>query len=209
MTRRATVGVVVVIAIALAASAALLGAATTYHVVPDRSTVRIDVGKSGAFSFAGHSHEVEGPIRGSVKADQGDVTHAQIQLTIRAADLRVSGKGEPAADVPKVQERMLGPDVLDVAKYPEITFRSTSVAAEGHQSGGSPLRVTGEVTIRGRTKQVSALVQVRMEGASLTASGSFVVKQTDFGITPVTIGGVVSVKDAMTIHFTVTAASST
>jgi len=209
MTPRATVGAVVVIAIASAASAALLGAATTYRVVPDQSTVRIDVGKSGTFSFAGHTHEVEGPIQGSVKADRNDMTHAQIQLTIRAASLRVSGKGEPAGDVPKVQERMLGPDVLDVAKYPEITFRSTSVAAEAHQGGGSPVRVTGEVTIRGRTKQVSALVQVRMEGASLTASGSFVVKQTDFGITPVTVGGVVSVKDALTIHFTVTAASST
>jgi polyisoprenoid-binding protein YceI len=205
MTPRGIVGVVV-ITLASAAGAVLPAATTTYRVVANKSTVRIEVGKSGAFGFvAGHTHEVEGRIEGNVKADPGDVTHAEIHLTIRAADLRVSGRGEPPADVPKVQERMLGPDVLDVARFPEITFRSTSVAAEGHHDGGSPLRVTGEVTLRGQTKPVSALVQARIDGASLTASGTFVVKQTEFGIKPVSIAGVVNVKDALTIHFTVTA----
>jgi polyisoprenoid-binding protein YceI len=207
MTPRVAIGVVV-IALASAAGAAVHASAATYRVVPDKSTVRIEVGKSGAFGFvAGHAHEVEGQIHGTVKVDPSEMTHAEIHLTIRAADLRVSGKGEPPADVPKVQERMLGPDVLDVARFPEIAFRSTSVAAEGRHDGGSPLRVTGEVTLHGQTKPVSALVQVRIDGASLTASGTFVVKQTDFNIKPVSIAGVVNVKDALTIHFTVTAAS--
>lgn len=206
MTPRGIVGVFI-ITLASAAGAVLPAATTTYRVDAAKSTVRIEVGKSGAFGFAGHTHEVEGPIEGIVKAGPGDPTHAEINLTIRAAELRVSGKGEPAADVPKVRERMLGPDVLDVARFPEITFRSTSVAAEGQHDGGSPLRVTGEVTLHGQTKPVSALVQVRIDGASLTASGTFVVKQTDFNIKPVSVSGVVNVKDALTIHFTVTAAS--
>jgi polyisoprenoid-binding protein YceI len=185
-----------------------LSAATTYRVVPEKSTVRIEVGKGGAFGFvAGHTHEVEAPIAGSVAADVRDPRHAEIRLTINAADLRVTGKGEPRDDVPKVQERMVGPDVLDVARFPEITFRSSSIAVEGARDGTMELRVTGDVTLHGRTKPVTAPVKVRIEGGSLTAAGTLSVKQTDFGITPVSVGGVVNVKDTLSIHFTIRAAS--
>ena len=184
-------------------------AGRTYRVVPEKSSLRIEVGKGGAFGFvAGHTHEVEGRIQGRITADARDLSSSAIQLTIRAADLRVSGKGEPPDDVPKVQERMLGPDVLDVARYPEITFRSRSVAVGGGRSAAADLRVTGELTLHGRSKSITAPVRVQIDGGSLTASGTLTVKQSDFGIKPVSVGGVVNVKDALTIHFTVTADSA-
>src|SRR5437879_4997758 len=143
-----------------------LSVATTYRVVPDKSLLRIEVGKGGAFGFvAGHTHEVAGRIQGRIAADTRDLSAAEIQLTIRAADLRVSGKGEPPDDVPKVQERMAGPDVLDVARFPEITFRSTSVAG-GERRDAADLRVTGELTLHGRTKPITAPVRVRIHGSS-------------------------------------------
>ena len=181
-------------------------AGTTYRVLPEKSTLRIEVGKGGAFGFvAGHTHEVEGPIEGRIAADARDLSHAEIQLTIRTADLRVSGKGEPAGDVPKVQERMVGPDVLDVAHFPQITFRSTSVTTGAQSDAGADLRVTGELTLHGRSRPITAPVHVRIGAASLMATGTLTVKQSDFGIKPVSVGGVVNVKDALTIHFTVTA----
>jgi polyisoprenoid-binding protein YceI len=184
-------------------------AATTYRIESSKSSLRIEVGKSGAFAFvAGHTHEVEGRIEGNVSADAHDLAHAEIRLTIRAGDLRVSAKGEPPNDVPKVQERMLGPDVLDAARFPEITFRSTSIAAGTGPGTASDLRVTGELTLRGRTKSITASVHVRIEGASLTATGTLTVKQTDFGIKPVSVAGVVTVKDTLTIHFAITADSA-
>ena len=196
------------IAIVVAAGSNGLAGATAYRVVPDKSSLRIEVGKGGAFGFlAGHTHEVEGRIQGGVTADARDLPHAEIRLTIHAADLRVSGKGEPPEDVPKVQERMLGPDVLDVARFPDITFRSTSVVGGAQREAGADLRVTGELTLHGRTKSITAPVHVRIDGSSLTATGTLSVKQSDFGIKPVSVGGVVSVKDALTIHFSVTAAS--
>ena len=201
--RYRSAGVAIAAALAIASNGS--AAATTYRVVPDKSPLRIEVGKGGAFGFvAGHTHEVEGKIQGRVTADPGDLAHAEIQLTIRTTELRVSGKGEPPEDVPKVQERMLGPDVLDVARFPEITFRSTSVAVDSGRREN--LTVTGDLTLHGRTKQVTTPVRVRIDGTSLTATGTLTVKQTDFGIKPVSVGGVVNVKDALTIHFTVTAA---
>ena len=39
----------------------------------------------------------------------------------------------------------------------------------------------------------------------LTATGKFVIKQTDYGITPISVGGVVKVKNELNITFTVAA----
>jgi len=210
----ATINRSVAIALACAIGAGVcaatraLAAAAAYRVVPAKSTLRIEIGKSGAFSFAaGHTHEVTGPIEGRVTADQNDPARADIQITIRTAELKVSAAGEPPADVPKVQERMAGPDVLDVAHFPDITFRSTSIAASGKNNTTGTTQVTGQLTLHGRSREVTVPVRVQFEGGSLTASGTLSVKQTDFGIKPVSVAGVVNVKDALTIHFTITAAS--
>jgi hypothetical protein len=40
----------------------------------------------------------------------------------------------------------------------------------------------------------------------VTATGRFALKQTDYGIRPVSVGGVVSVKDSVDISFTIVAA---
>src|SRR4051794_30571128 len=52
----ATVAVAVAVAAGQRAGAAV---ARTFTVDPAQSRALIDVGKSGAFSFAGHTHEVE------------------------------------------------------------------------------------------------------------------------------------------------------
>jgi len=42
-----------------------------------------------------------------------------------------------------------------------------------------------------------------MDSNTLTATGRFTVKQTDHGSKPVSVGGVVSVKDAVNASFTI------
>jgi len=156
----------------------------------------IDVGKAGAFSFAGHTHEVEAPIRsGTIIYDADAPAKSTVRLEFNAAAMRVTGKGESKDDVPKVQETMLGPQVLDVKQFPTITFESTSVSANND--------VAGRLTIRGVTKPVTARVALKVDGKTLTATGKLAIRQTDFGIKPISIGGVVKVKDELAISFTV------
>lgn len=177
----------------------------TFTAEPGQSRAMIDVGKAGAFSFAGHTHEVEAPLKsGVVHFDPDAPAKSDVRLEFNAAAMRVTGKGESADDVPKVQETMAGEQVLDVKKYPTIVFESTSVTAKG--AGPSlALTVAGRMTIHGVTKAVSAPVVVKIDGQSLTATGKFQIKQTDFGIKPISIGGVVKVKDELGVTFTVVA----
>ena len=186
-------------ALVLAGSVALLAAGPrTFTVEPERSKALIDVGKTGAFSFAGHTHEVEAPLTsGVVHLDPDNPSRADVRLEFNAAALRVTGKGESADDVPKVTQTMLNDMVLDVKKYPTITFESTSITAKGE--------VAGRLTIHGTTRPVAATVAWKVTGDSLTATGKFSIKQTDFGIKPISVGGVVKVKDELNITFTIVA----
>jgi len=191
----------------LSASIGVLAAGPrTFRVDTQSSRALIDVGKTGAFSFAGHTHEVEAPLSsGVVHLDPDTLSRSDVRLEFNAAAMRVTGKGDPPADVPKVTEAMLGPQVLDVKQYPSITFESTAVTATGTLPSLT-LSVAGKLTIRSTTKPVTASVAMKVDGTTLTATGRFTIKQTDFGIKPISAGGgAVKVKDELTINFTIAA----
>ena len=192
--------------VALAASLTLVAAGPrTFTVDPARSKALIDVGKAGAFSFAGHTHEVDAPLTsGTIHFDADAISKSDIRLQFNAAAMKVTGKDEPPDDVPKVTQAMLGEQVLDVKKYPSIVFESTVVSGRGTATAVD-LLVTGNLTIRGTTKPVRSTVSAKIDGDTLTATGKFTIKQTDFGIKPISVGGVVKVKDELTINFTIVA----
>jgi len=198
-----------------ASAAALVGALAalpaqaapkTYAIVPDQSRVTVHVGKSGLFGFAGHEHEVIGPVaQGEVVADEADLAHATVTMEFDLTQLKVSGKGEPAEDVPKVQEKMLGPEALDVARHPKATFRSTAVAGTASGPESWDLQVRGDLTLHGVTAPVTVAMRVARGGTAFNATGRATIRHTDFGMKPISVAGVVKVKNELVLEFAVTA----
>ena len=182
------------------------GERRSYRVDPAKSQVVIRVGRAGLFKFAGHEHEVLAPhFVGEIQTDGGDVGRARVDLTFEAAALRVTGKGEPPEDVPKVHARMIGGDVLDVARFPSVTFRSTAVTGRSSGEGIYDLSITGELTLHGVQRSMVVPVRVVLSAGTLQATGSIVLGQTDFGITPVSVAGVVKVQNELRIDFSIVA----
>lgn len=170
------------------------------------SRVLIRVGKAGAFGFAGHAHEVEAPVTGKITLDRSDATRSEVLLEFDTASLRVTGKGEPAQDVPEVQRVMLSDRVLDATRYPKIVFRSRRITGAGSRGGSFTVSVAGELTLHGVSKALIIPVRVTLREGAVTAEGTAALKQTDFGIQPVTAaGGTVRVKDVLEITFTLQA----
>jgi polyisoprenoid-binding protein YceI len=196
-----------VLAAALAAAPATSWAAQkSYAVVPAERSVVIDVGKSGLFSFAGHTHEVVAPgFSGEVVADDEDLSRSRVTLVFDARALKVTGRGESAEDVPKVQEAMLGPKVLDAARFPEIRFVSKAVSGRALGPGSFTLDVAGELTLKGVTRPVALPLKVEVKGETLLAEGTTTLRQKDFGIQPVSVAGVVNVKNELKLTFRVEA----
>jgi polyisoprenoid-binding protein YceI len=182
-----------------------MATAASFQVDSTRSRAVIAVGKTGAFSFiAGHTHEVVATrLTGIIRVDRDAPTDSSVRLEIDTRALTVTGKGDPPEDVPKVQEAMQSAKVLDVARFPSIRFESTNVTVKSQTAATLDLTVGGRITLRDITRAVAVPVHVAFENGALTANGILSIKQSDYGIKPVSVAGAVAVKDALAISFTV------
>jgi polyisoprenoid-binding protein YceI len=168
------------------------------------SQVLIQVGKTGLFGFAGHPHEVIATdVQGRVTFDPADLQGASVSLEIAAAALRVTGKNEPPADVGEVQRVMLGERVLDVKRFPTIVFQSRRVILRKGTLSAADLLIEGDLILHGTRRPMTILTSTTVDAAGrLTARGEFSLKQSGFGMVPVTAaGGTIRVKDEIDIQF--------
>jgi polyisoprenoid-binding protein YceI len=159
-----------------------------------RSSLTIHVGKAGLLSAAGHEHWVNAPIAGGT-VDDSSVTPS-VRFTVDAKMLSVKAEnGVNDKDQAEVQSNMQN-KVLESSSYPQIVFQSTQVRPNGDHAW----RVSGDLTLHGATRPV--ILDVTRENDAY--AGAVRIKQTDFGIQPIKIGGgVVKVKDELEIHFQV------
>jgi polyisoprenoid-binding protein YceI len=88
-----------------------------------------------------------GPITGRVIIDESDLSRSSVEATIDAT--AISTRDE------KRDAHLRSPDFFDVEKYPTITFRSRRV----EPGKGGHLRVTGDLTIRGITRETTLEVE--------------------------------------------------
>jgi polyisoprenoid-binding protein YceI len=157
----------------------------------EHSTLTVFVYKSGLFSGFADDHVIRAPIAGGAVSSDAPLS---VEMSVRSANLKVLDRSLGAGKRAEVQARMLGPEVLDSGKYPDIAFTSTAI-----QSGG-PDRwtVTGRLSIHGVTRPTTFLV-TQQNGRY---RGTVVLKQRDVGMEPISIvGGTVKVKDDVKVEF--------
>src|SRR5688500_1523645 len=101
---------------------------------------------------------------------------------------------------------MLSEGDLVVARYFTLSLESDRLTARERPAGGVSLRLDGRLTLHGVTKPVSVHVAVRLDGSRMIATAETTVRQSEFGIRPVTAaGGTVRVKDEVDVMFTIVA----
>jgi polyisoprenoid-binding protein YceI len=187
-------------------SSSAWGQARPYAIDPAASRLVVHVGKTGLLGFAGHEHEIHAPLGGgTLVVDPGHVEASSADLRIDARTLRVVEKGERRADVPKVQAAMVGPDCLDVGRFPEIRFVSSTIGAKASAGGGFEVTVHGTLTLHGVSRQVTVPLHVAVGDDRLSATGTLALEQTDYGIKPISVAGVVKVKNEVRIELTLVA----
>jgi polyisoprenoid-binding protein YceI len=133
------------------------------------------------------------PARSSLAALGAKITSTE-PVEVHVFDGRVGLEGERvtgvafAADVSSIEstkerltEHLKKEDFLWVEKYPHATFVSTDVK-EGSTTPEFSHTVTGNLTIRGKTKQVSFPANIAVSPAEVTAKSEFVVNRQDFDI---------------------------
>jgi polyisoprenoid-binding protein YceI len=95
---------------------------------------------------------------------------------------------------------------LQSDRYPTATFKLTSpIALATDAASGQTIHVlaTGDLTIHGVTKSVTIPIDARLTGSTIELVGSITFPFSDFGMTPPSIGGFVSVQPNATMEFQV------
>jgi polyisoprenoid-binding protein YceI len=180
-----------------------------FAVDPAATRVRIHLGRAGLVKFLGHDHEIEAPVaEGRIEVVDDDPARSKVELRFEAARFAIVPGSEPAGDVPKVEERMRGPEVLDVTRYPEIAFASTSVRSQGTDGASVRIVVAGTLTLRGRSFPVEVPLEVSREGGAIEVRGRVDLNLRDLGIEPPSVAGVVKVANRFRLEFDVRASAA-
>jgi polyisoprenoid-binding protein YceI len=190
----------------VAAAGRLEAQPEAYVVDPAASHVRIHLGRAGLMKFLGHDHEIEAPVaEGRVELVDGDPARSRVTLRFESARLAVVPGSEPADDIPRVEERMRGPEVLEVARYPEIAFASTSVRILARDDPRQRIVVAGTLTLRGRSFPVEVPLEAVSEARGIEARGGLALNLRDLGIEPPSVAGVVKVANRFRLEFEIRA----
>lgn len=145
----------------------------TWQLDPPHSSAQFSVRHLAVSTVRGAFTKVSG----TVVYDPANPNKTSIQTTIDAASVDTR--------VEKRDNDLRSPNFLDVTKYPTITFQSKRVES----AGAGKLKVTGDLTIHGVTKEVV----LDVEGPSgpmkdpwgnqrMGASASTKINRLDFGV---------------------------
>jgi polyisoprenoid-binding protein YceI len=158
-----------IVALALPA----LASAAAWNIDPDHSNVGFKV-----------RHLMVSNVKGSFEKNSGvvdindkDITKSTVNVTIDTASINTN--------VLKRDEHLRSADFFDVAKYPTMTFASKKVAKDGKNG----LKVTGDLTLHGVTREVVLAVDGLSKESKdpwgnirRGASASTSINRKDFGL---------------------------
>lgn len=91
---------------------------------------------------------------------------------------------------PKIQEHFNGEKWLNSDAHPKFTFKGKIVdlsKVDFTKDGSYKVTVTGDLTIRDVTKEITTPATIVVKGGTLTTLANFAIKLSDYGITGVPI----------------------
>ena len=151
----------------------ILASGATYQIDPDHSSFQFKVRHMTVSNVTGEFKKV----KGIASIDENELTGLKVELTLDAASVNT--------DHAKRDEHLKGGDFLDVAKYPTITFVSKKITKVDENR----LKVVGDLTIRGVTKEVivdadGPTPEVKDPGGNIRrgATGTLKINRKDFGM---------------------------
>ena len=148
-------------------------ATTEWKIDPQHSSAQFSVRHLAISTVRGAFSKVTG----TVSLDDQDITKSAVNVTI---DVSTVDTREPARD-----KDLRSDHFFDVDHFPAMTFKSTRV----EQVSPGKLKVTGDLTIRGNTKQVvldvdgpTAPVKDPWGNQRVAANAATKINRQDFGV---------------------------
>jgi polyisoprenoid-binding protein YceI len=145
--------------------APVLGSAADFPLDEKNTTVKFLGTKPGGKHEGGFK-----AVKGTASVKDNDPTTLKITLDIDASSLY--------SDTDKLTTHLKSPDFFDVKTNPKAKFVSTKV-----EKSGDEYKITGDLTLLGKTKEITFPAKLSVNADGVTLSSSFTIDRTKWGMT--------------------------
>ncbi len=164
--------------------------ASTYTLDPSAGLIYVRTHKEGIAAALAHDHAIKATgWSGTVTWHPEDASQCEVSISVPVSGLLVDDtgvrqvvgvEGEVDADQREdIRENMLGSDQLDGSSFPVISFEASSCSGTSGR-----VEVTGTMSIRGHSAQLTVPMDVSADGEHFAARGSFTTSHSALGLTP-------------------------
>jgi hypothetical protein len=177
---------------------------------PNSSAVRIYAFRAGSAAKLGHNHVLAAPqFTGFFHLPPTGVSSARFDLEFRLDQLEIDNPAYrstlgsafssflPPGAIEGTREHMLGEDNLQADRFPFVRVHSLQISGEAPKFAAKI-----QVQMHGQKREIWVPLSVAGLPEHLSVTGSFVLRQTDFGAQPYSVlGGLIAVQDEVMIEF--------
>lgn len=147
------------------------------------------------------SKQMNVPVEGTFRKFTAQVDFDPAKPASGSAKLSIDTASYDLGDE-SYNDQVRGKEWFNAAQYPNATFVSSAIAP----AGGNKLKVSGTLTIKGKSETVTVPVTVAQQGATQTFDGSLPIKRSQFDIGTGEWKDTSVVADEVTIRFHIVAA---
>jgi polyisoprenoid-binding protein YceI len=158
--------------------------------------------RGGLLWFKGHDHLIAvREFTGEARLDPNSLANSALQIRAKTASME-----ETSSVFTDAQKKIINKELHDIVflpdQYPEIVFKSTSVSGKVEGNNQYDLKIVGDLTLNGVTRQIKIPTKVTVSGNNLRAQGEFGIDRGDFKVKATSaVHGLIRVRDHVDFTF--------
>jgi polyisoprenoid-binding protein YceI len=175
--------------------------AARYAIDARASQFTVQAFASGLISAVAHSPKI------AIRDWVADVSF--VPDTLNQASLKVSVKTSSLEVLDELRDsdrreihRVMGTEVLETARFPNVSFESSSITVDKLKDTLHRVNVVGQLELHGVSNSHAFFAQVAFGVDSFRAYGEFTLLQTDYGMKVASVaGGTLKLQDELKFTF--------
>jgi polyisoprenoid-binding protein YceI len=156
---------------------------------------------TGLLSAFGHNPAIAmRDCDGEIQFNPDTIDNASVRVTVRTSAMEVVD--EMKNDDRKKLEQAMYDQVLEPNRFPTAVYQSNQITVQKDSADQWRVHVTGELSFHGVTQSLSLDARIAYMGTMMRIAGQFPLRQSDYGIKPVSFaGGALKLKDELKFNF--------
>ena len=152
----------------------ILAATTVASLFLGAAHAQVDTSKS---TVTATSKQMNVPVDGTFKKFAAQLSFDPAKPAAGSAKLSIDTASYDLGDE-SYNAQVRGKEWFDAAQYPNATFVSSAIAP----AGGNQFKVSGTLTIKGKSENVTVPVTVAQQGTTQSFDGALPIKRSQFDI---------------------------